>query len=64
MPQEINGLKDRKREAGEVVAVQVEGDQAGQVLKGPFLNVNKLVSVEVQNLQFHQVAEPGVGHIG
>lgn len=42
----------------------MEGDQAGQVLKSSFLNVNKLVSVKVQNLQLHQVTEPGVGDVG
>jgi len=62
--QEVDGLEHREREGGQVVAVQVERDQAGEVLERAFLDVQQPVPVQVQHLQLHQVAEPRPGHVG
>ena len=63
-PQEVHGLEDGEGQRGEVVAVEVKGDQAGEILKGALLNGEQAVSVQVEDLQLHQVTEPGLGHVG
>ena len=61
--QEEDGLEHGEGEGGEVVAVQVQRDEAGQVLEGSLLDEQQLVPVQVEGLQLHQVAEPGPGHV-
>lgn len=41
----------------------MQGDQAGEVLESPLLDVVDPVAVQVQDLQLHQVPKPGVGNV-
>lgn len=61
--QEVDGLENGEGKRGEVVAVQVERDETGQVRESAFFNVTQLVPVQIQDLQLHQVTEPGLGNI-
>lgn len=61
---EVDRLEDREGQGTKVVAVEVEGDQTGQVLKGALLDIDQAVAVQVEDLQLHQVAEPGLGNVG
>ena len=64
MTQEVDGLEDGESQGRQVVAIEVEGDEAGEVLEGTLFDAVQLVPVQVEHFQLHQIAKPGVRNVG